>query len=169
MAPIFLALVLLQNAPAPAPSFDDTVARIEAQRRQLSARYQRAPARDRPALLREARAFVVAAIIDQVFPAWMGTPWGLGAQSDASRPHQPGKVVGCSYFVTAVLQNAGLELESRRRFAQAPSLWIERALLPYGGRVHRFGSLAAADLRRRIAALGDGLYVIGLDYHVGFL
>jgi len=169
MAPILLALVLVQDQGAPAPDFDHTVARIEARRRSLSARYQAAPARTRPAILREARGFVVAAIIDDLFPAWMGTPWGLGAQSDASRPHQPGKVVGCSYFVTAVLQNAGLELESRRRFAQAPSLWIERALLPYGGKVHRFGSLPAAELRRRIAALGDGLFVIGLDYHVGFL
>jgi hypothetical protein len=112
---------------------------------------------------------VVTAIIEDVFPAWMGTPWGLGAQSDASRPHQPGKVVGCSYFVTGVLDNAGLRLESRRRFAQAPALWIQRALLPYGGQVHRFGSLPATELRRHIAALGEGLYVIGLDYHVGFL
>jgi hypothetical protein len=168
MAPLLLALVLAQ-VPAAPDGFDASVARIEAERRRLSARYEKAPARTRPAILREARAFVVAAIIDDLFPAWMGTPWGLGAQSDASRPHQPGKVVGCSYFVTAILQNAGLELESRRRFAQAPSLWIERALLPYGGQVHRFGSIPAADLRKRIAALGEGLYIVGPDYHVGFL
>jgi hypothetical protein len=168
MAPLLLTLILAQ-VPAASNGFDDSVARIETERRRLSAQYQKAPPRARPAILREARAFVVAAIIDDLLPAWMGTPWGLGAQSDASRPHQTGKVVGCSYFVTAILQNAGLELESRRRFAQAPSLWIERALLPYGGQVHRFGSIPAADLRKRVAALGEGLYIVGLDYHVGFL
>jgi hypothetical protein len=166
MNPLVLALILTQ---VQSPAFDDVVSRIETQRQELASRYRRAPARTRPAVVAEARAFVVSVIIDELFPAWMGTPWGLGAQSDASRPHQPGKVVGCSYFITAILQNAGLELESRSRFAQAPSLWIERALMPYGGQLHRFGSLPAPELRKRIAALGDGLYVVGLDYHVGFL
>lgn len=167
MVTLPLALVLLQVA-SPVP-FDEVLGRIEAGRVELSERYRRAPARERAAILRQARAFVVGAITNDLFPAWMGTPWGLGRNSNASRPHQPGKVVGCSYFVTGVLQNAGLQLESRARFAQAPSLWIERALLPYGGKVHRFGSVEAAVLRRRVAALGEGLYVIGLDYHVGFL
>jgi hypothetical protein len=167
MTPLVLAFVVVQAQPPPA--FEDVVSRIETRRQELASRYRRAPPRGRPAVLAEARAFVVSAIIDELFPAWMGTPWGLGAQSDASRPHQPGKVVGCSYFITAVLQNAGLELESRRRFAQAPSLWIQRALLPYGGQVHRFGSVPAPELRARVAALGDGLYLVGLDYHVGFL
>ena len=164
-----LALLLFLAQDAAAPSFDDVVAGIETHRRELAARYRRAPARARPPLLGEARAFVVSTIIEELFPAWMGTPWGLGRDSNASRPHQPGKVVGCSYFVTAVLENAGVALESRARFAQAPSLWIQRALLPFGGQVHRFGSIDAPELRRRIAALGENLYVIGLDYHVGFL
>jgi hypothetical protein len=164
MAKALLALLLAQNA-----TFDDVVARIESHRQELSRRYQRAPARARPQLVREARGYLVTSIIDEVLPAWMGTPWGLGPQSNASRPHQPGKVVGCSYFVTAVLENAGLTLQSRARFAQAPSLWIERALLPAGAPVHRFGGLEPVRLRNEIAALGAGLYVIGLDYHVGFL
>jgi hypothetical protein len=170
MLSLSLALLLVQVSPQGHDHrFDDVLARIEAGRQELAERYRRAPSRQRAAVLREARTFVVAAITDDLFPAWMGTPWGLGRNSTASRPHQPGKVVGCSYFVTGVLENAGLRLESRSRFAQAPALWIERALLPYGGQVHRFGSLAAPLLRRRIAALGEGLYVIGLDYHVGFL
>jgi hypothetical protein len=166
MTSLLAAFLIAQS---PLLSFDDVAGRIEGHRQELSQRYRRAPPRARAAILGEARAVVVAAIVDELFPAWMGTPWGLGPQSNASRPHQPGKVVGCSYFVTAVLENAGLELESRARFAQAPSLWIERALLPYGGQVHRFGSVEPARLRQQIAALGDGLYVVGLDYHVGFL
>jgi hypothetical protein len=77
--------------------------------------------------------------------------------------------VGCSYFLTGVLENAGLKLESRARFAQAPSLWIQRALLPAEGRVYRFGPVEPTALRAQLAALGDGLYVIGLNIHVGFL
>jgi hypothetical protein len=161
-----LVLWLVQAAP---PPFDTVTATLAARRTELAARHRQAPAAQRPAIVAEARALLVRAIAGELFPAWLGTRWGLGPNSDASRPHQPGKVVGCSYFVTAVLENAGLVLESRARFAQAPALWIERALLPAGGRVHRLGALDAEELRARVAALGDGLYLVGLDIHVGFL
>lgn len=161
-------LVLALTAP-PAPDFDAVVGALEARRSDLARRYRRVAPGERAAVRDRARAEVVRTIVEEIFPAWMGTPWGLGRDSDAARPHQSGKVVGCSYFVTAVLENAGLVLESRRRFAQAPALWIERALLPSGATVHRFGSLPAPELRRRLLALGPGLYLVGLDVHVGFL
>jgi hypothetical protein len=78
-------------------------------------------------------------------------------------------VIGCSYFVTGVLQNAGLRLESRARFAQAPSALMQQALSPAAGDLHRFVGLDLGVLEKRIAALGDGLYIVGLDIHTGFL
>jgi hypothetical protein len=78
-------------------------------------------------------------------------------------------VVGCSYFVTAILQGAGVVLDNRYRFAQAPALAIQRALARRRGAVHRYLSIPAERLDREIAALGDGLYLIGLDVHVGFV
>jgi hypothetical protein len=99
----------------------------------------------------------------------MGTPWGLGPRSTADRPHHAGMVVGCSYFVTGVLENAGLRLESRTRFAQAPSALMQRALSPAPRDLHRFGGMEPAALERRIAALGDGVYIVGLNIHTGFL
>ena len=77
--------------------------------------------------------------------------------------------ISCSYFLTAALQNAGLVLESRARFAQAPAAWIERALLPPGGQIHRYGNLSGEELEQRLVGLGDGLYVVGLNIHVGFI
>src|SRR4030095_8214077 len=96
-------------------------------------------------------------------------PSGGGAQATASRPHEPGMYISCSYFLTAALQNAGLVLESRARFAQAPAAWIEKALLPPGGQIHRHGNLSPEDLKRRLVYLGGGLYVVGLNIHVGFI
>jgi hypothetical protein len=168
-----IALVVLVAAPSAASAgttFDEVLRKIEGRRNELAQRYRGATDdRARAQIRAEARAFLEATIVSDIFPAWLGTPWGTGANSTACVPHEPGKVVGCSYFLTAVLQNAGLRLESRARFAQAPSLWIQRALLPPAAHVVRFGSLPAPELRRRIAALGDGLYVVGLNYHVGFL
>lgn len=117
----------------------------------------------------QARALVLASITSQIFPAWIGTPWGLGRNSTSRRPHLPGMTVGCSYFVTSVLQNAGLRLDNRYRFAQAPALFIQRSLSPRRSDLHRFYSISAAKLRARLQRLGAGLYLIGLNNHVGFV
>jgi hypothetical protein len=109
------------------------------------------------------------ALVETIFPAWMGTPWGLGPSSTANRPHQAGKVVGCSYFVTGVLQNAGLRLENRARFAQAPSALMQRALTVTPADMHRYPGLDARVIEERVATLGDGVYIVGLDIHTGFL
>jgi hypothetical protein len=146
------------------------LAQVAARQRDLGARYTAARGgRARAAIRDEARRFVVDTLVAQIFPAWIGMPSAGGPQATASLPHQPGMYISCSYFLTAALQNAGLVLESRARFAQAPAAWIQRALLPPGGQIHRYGRLGPADLERRLVELGDGLYVVGLNIHVGFI
>jgi hypothetical protein len=153
-----------------AARYEEVLAQIGARRAALGARYAAARGgRARAAIRDEARRFVVDALVTQVFPAWMGMPSGAGTQATASRPHEPGMYISCSYFLTAALQNAGLVLESRARFAQAPAAWIEHALLPPGGLIHRYGNLPADELEKKLVGLGDGLYVVGLDIHVGFV
>jgi hypothetical protein len=150
--------------------WDAAVADLAARRRALAAELH--AARDpaaRGAVLARARDVAFRAIVDDLAPLWLGMPWGLGRDSTASRPYQPGKVVGCSYFVTAIAAGAGLVLDDRYRFAQAPALAIQRALARGRGAVHRYLSIPGERLAREIAALGDGLYLIGLDVHVGFV
>jgi cell wall-associated NlpC family hydrolase len=164
-------------APVPAPRpevpagerWDAAVADLEARRVELAERYAGSRGADRAAVLAEASATFLAAA-DQLIEPWLGTPWGLGSNSTARRPHEPGMTVGCSYFVTSVLQGAGVALDNRYHFAQAASLKIQRSLVG-GGRkaVHRFLSIPPAELADKIAALGDGLYLIGLNIHVGFV
>jgi hypothetical protein len=142
---------------------------LNQRRLELGRRFAQAPASARGAVRAEARRVVTEAIVDRIFPAWLGTPWGLGLSSTALRPHEPGKVVGCSYFVTAVLLNAGLRLESRGRFAVAPSELIQKALTPAKKDLHRLFKMEGEALRQRIARLGDGVYMMGLNIHTGFL
>jgi hypothetical protein len=174
-AAALLALALLAapgRAPAAVPEdFGATLAHVNARRAELGARYAAARgARARAAIRQEARAFVVETLVSDIFPAWMGMPSGGGVEATATLPHQPGMFISCSYFLTAALQNGGLVLESRARFAQAPAVWIQRALLPPGAPVHRYGGVTPAELEHRLVnELGDGLYIVGLDIHVGFL
>ena len=157
-------------APFDAAGYEVFLDQVSARRTELGARFAAARGqRARASIRNEARRYIVETLEARVFPAWMGMPSGGGAQATASRPHEPGMYISCSYFLTAALQNAGLVLESRARFAQAPAAWIERALLPPGGQIHRYGNLSPEDLERRLVELGEGLYVVGLNIHVGFI
>jgi hypothetical protein len=175
-AAIAAAIVALASPAAAAPEafdaarYEALLDQVGAHRSELGARYAAAHGpRARAAIRDEARRFVVDTLVSQIFPAWMGMPSGGGPQATASRPHEPGMYISCSYFLTAALQNAGLVLESRARFAQAPAAWIERALLPPGGQIHRYGNLSGVELEQRLVGLGEGLYVVGLNIHVGFI
>jgi hypothetical protein len=151
-------------------AFDAAVSRIAARRAALSRRYAAATTEPARAAIRaEARGYLLATIRDDLFPLWLGTPWGLGRNSTATRPHQPGMTVGCSYFVTAILGNAGFRLDDRYRFARAPALDIQHSLARGDRAVRRFLSIAPRELERRIAGLGDGLWLIGLSNHVGWV
>jgi hypothetical protein len=150
--------------------FDAAVARIEAYRAALAGDYAAARTEAARAEVRaEARAYLIASIRDDLFPLWLGTPWGLGKNSTATRPHEPGMTVGCSYFVTSILGNAGFQLDDRYRFAQAPALDIQRSLARGERAVRRFLSIPATELAEKVATLPDGLWLIGLSNHVGWV
>jgi len=169
------ASVVAETVAAPAAAHDpaayeSALARIEARRLALGRRLVAAEGgAAREEVRTEARAYVLTALREVVFPAWMGMPWGLGAHSTPLRPHQPGMEIACGYFVSSVLENLGLRLDTRFRFAQAPALHAQRSLAPAKHDLHRFFSIPGDALARRIAALGEGVYVIGLNNHIGFV
>ena len=150
--------------------FDAAVAAIDRRRAELAADYAAARTEAaRAEVLAEARAYLIGAITGELFPLWHGTPWGLGKSSTATRPHEPGMTVGCSYFVTAILGNAGFRLDNRYRFAQAPALDIQKSLARGDRAVRRYLSIPPAELEARVATLPDGLWLIGLSNHVGWV
>lgn len=155
---------------APGADYEDTLRAIEAERLRLAGRYARATEEvERAAIRAEARAFFTGAVATRLFPAWLGMAWGLGPNSTANRAHAPGMTVACGYFVSAVLENAGLRVKTRFSYAQAPALQVQRTLAPGRGEVHRFFSVPGETLAAGIAELGEGLYIIGLSNHIGFV
>lgn len=172
-----------RSQPAPTPAapmaidvdargaaWDRAVASLADTRGELAAAWRAADtAVERAAIRDRASAALVAAIADELTPAWFGMRWGMGRDSTATRPFAPDQTISCSYFVGAVLSGAGFRLHDRFKLGQAAALDIQRRLVGGRGEVHRFLSIPPADLAARIAALGDGVYVIGLANHVGLV
>lgn len=153
-----------------AAAYEAALAKIEGRRLALARRFKAAEdAAGRAAVRAEARSVALQAMREVVLPAWLGMPWGLGPSSTPTRPHQPDTVIACGYFVSSTLENLGLKLGTRFSFAQAPALHAQRSLAPAPRDLHVFFSIPGDELARKIAALGEGLYVIGLNNHIGFV
>jgi hypothetical protein len=174
-AAVAIAVALAMALPARVARAEDAgyreaLAPIEAERLRLGLELRAAiDEAGRAAVRARARAVMARAIEEIAFPAWMGTPWGMGPKATARRPHQPGRAVGCSGFVVATLENIGLRFAGRARFIQARALHLQRSLAPAAADLHHVAGAPAEELTASVAALGDGLYLIGMRYHVGFV
>src|SRR5262245_16796602 len=153
-------------APARAVHRDDGAAlrAIAAKRASLREALDRAEDEaSRIARQRESARYLERALVDVVLPRWDGTPWSFHGTSTA-----PGSgSIACGYFVSTTLEEAGFRVE-RARLAQQPAEAIIKTLVPPEA-IARFSDVPVERFVAAMAARGDGLYVIGLDNHVGFL
>jgi hypothetical protein len=151
-------------APAQRVAYDRMVAELSHERAALALAWRDAPDGAARAAVRDRAAGVLlGALRDRLLPAWNGTPWSFSgtAASPGARP------IACGYFVATALEAAGIAVE-RRRLAQQAAEHIILTLVPES-RVARFKRVPLDTFVAAVARSGDGLYLVGLDYHVGFL
>ncbi|MEZ4319034.1 MAG: hypothetical protein R3F61_16080 [Myxococcota bacterium] len=140
----------------PAESYADLRAALARDRTEL-AQLDRSVARVR------ARERLTDAVRDGLAPRWFGTPWAFYGTSTT-----PGEgTIACGYFVSTVLQHAGLRVE-RVKMAQQPSEYIVKTFADEP-QIRRFRKGDRAAVKAWVQTQDDGLYVVGLDYHVGLL
>lgn len=163
-----LVLLVLTSLPVEGGShslrrpYAEVLAEVAARREDLGARWGK-PGADRKALRREARAAVLQALTGELLPAWYGTPWEFYGATQ-----RPGTgSIACGYLVSTVLEHAGFRVE-RVRMAQQPAEYIVKTLVP-PRRTWRFRDRPVSEVVDRVRSEGEGLYLVGLDYHVGFL
>ncbi len=147
---LWLALALAADVGPQQVPYDELVASIEARRHQGFD--------DLPAARRTLRD----AIVRDLLPRWTGTPWSFYGDADAPG----GEPVACGYYVSAILRDAGLRVE-RVRLAQQASEHIIQTFVPEA-RIRRFRDRPASEVVAHVARR-DGVWIVGLDVHVGFL
>jgi len=143
------------------PPYRALRARIAEVRDELAERYE-----TEKTVLGAAKRELQSAIADVLLPAWLGTRWAFHGTAD--EPLAP-EGIACGYFVAAILQHASIHLESRKAFARSTALTIARSLIPAGPSHHRVFSVPARFLEQKVRSFGDGIYLLGLDVHVGFV
>lgn len=107
-----------------------------------------------------AKSFLYRQLTKHIWPAWYGTDWDFNGISNTPGEGQ----IACGYFVSTTLKHVGFRL-NRYRLAQQAASDICEALAPD---MYRFSSLEALEKHVQ-SQQGEQLYVLGLDYHVGFI
>ncbi|MEM6802627.1 MAG: hypothetical protein AAF696_14555 [Bacteroidota bacterium] len=101
-------------------------------------------------------------LVDSIFPYWYGTEWDFNGITETPRKGE----IACGYFVSTTLKHMGLGL-NRYKLAQKAAYDILKDLSKPGS-IKRF-----TDFKKMLSYLSkekeDCIYLLGLDYHVGFV
>lgn len=160
-APVTAALV---ETPRPDPArYRALRQELANQRIYLSRQYQSATSRtSRGAIEQQARRSLEATL-PAMMRCWLGTPWDFNGTAEA-----PGAgKIACGYFVATVLRDAGFRVD-RYNLARQASGDILHSLVPKSASTLMTGQPYEA-FTSALAKREPGIYVIGLDTHVGFL
>jgi len=112
------------------------------------------------AIISNARTFLLNDI-DNYFEEWYGTQWSFPGHTRTPRNGH----IACGYFITTVLLDMGFKIP-RIKWAQMAS---EEMIKNMTSEIKRFRNVPITDIIKYIEAKGEGLYVVGLDCHVGFI
>jgi len=138
--------------------------KLQTKRVALWSRYQQATTTSEKAtIVNEARDAFIRSVHDEIFPYWYGTQWDFNGTTE--NPRQ-GKIA-CGYFVSTVLRDVGMKVQ-RARLAQQASENIILSLTT-NDHIRRFRQVPIDQFVEGITNWGTGLYLVGLDIHVGFI
>jgi hypothetical protein len=159
------ALAAAMNTPPASrhASYADAMKAALERRRLLAEEYADSRGQSRRRILADAEDELYRALVEDLFSFWMGTPWGFNGTTQ-----NPGSgKIACGYFVTTVLRDAGFKVE-RAKLAQQASEYIILSLT-HEKLIKRFRNVPIADFIAAVKKMGRGIYIVGLDSHVGFL
>ena len=144
------------------PDYKVVKAEVAKRKTQLCNAYND-PKCDKDSVVRCAQQFLFTTMTTKVFPSWYGTKWAYHGTTEEPRK---GKVA-CGYFVTTTIRDLGFDVP-RVRWAQAASEAMIKEMTDrkYIKR-YRFSDIG--HIESEIRAWGDGLYVVGMDSHTGFI
>jgi len=114
-------------------------------------------------ILTKAEKLFTNALLNNIIEAWYGTPWEFYGTTEI--PNEG--TIACGYFVTTVLRDAGVKLD-RVHLAEIESETMISTLIDKKY-ITRYRNIYWRDFLENVKKAGDGLYIIGLDYHTGFL
>jgi hypothetical protein len=156
----FIFSTINQNAKS-----DYSVAKnkIENQRNTIKTNYLNASSKEKKELLNTSKQLITYNLTSTIIPFWYGTKWSFDGFTEV--PKQG--TVACGYFVSTTLSHAGFKLNRYKLAQKDPKK--EAELLQINGAIEVFEKSPSELKKYFIDTKKDGLYFVGLDFHVGYL
>lgn len=134
---------------------------IEVSRKQFSMNYQLV--HHKTDFLGKINNFWVNTISNDLYLFWKNTPWDFNGTT--TKPGQG--TIACGFFVATLLQDMGLKV-NRRKLSVCASSQMMKSLVPHQ-QLKNLSRLSYSDFNRKISEYDKGVYIIGLDFHTGFI
>lgn len=114
-------------------------------------------------VIEKAQLEIKTILIDQIIPNWYGTKWSFEGHTEIPKSGN----IACGYFVSTTLRDAGFKL-NRFKLAQLNPL-EEAKSISCGETITTIKNSSLTELKKHFLTLKDGIYFIGLDFHVGYI
>lgn len=119
--------------------------------------------RNHSLIVQQITDFWITSIGIDLYQQWKSTPWDFNG---TTRRPKEGKIA-CGYFVTTLLLDMGYKLD-RIKLSTCDALTMMKKLTSSRS-IKNLSYLKYDDFNQQIKEYGKGVFIIGLDYHVGFL
>jgi len=164
---IFLGIITLMGSACKRTTesipYEKRLSQIRTDNEKVRTFYQNATSpKERQRVDRELAPYLFERCMD-LFDYWYGTPWDFNGITET--PNK-GKIA-CGYFVTTILRDLGFDVQ-RVKMAQQASEKIIKTLVSETY-IKRFSGMSVKKFIGIVEEMGQGIYIVGLDTHVGFL
>lgn len=142
--------------------YADFIEEIVIQRDSFKESYITSSSSEKKEIVKNAREYLISKMTTELFPYWYGTQWDFNG---TTRTPQNGKIA-CGYFITNILTDVGFNIPRVKWAQSASEVFIKK--LSYG-EIQRFSNKPITTIEQHLLKSGDGLYLVGLDSHTGFI
>lgn len=160
---IFVSILFIScEAQDEKPAYGTVLESIESNRKAFAQRYESADSIEKESILLEAKVYLEYMLVDSIFPYWYGTRWDFNGITQT-----PGEgKIACGYFVTTTLRDLSFQIP-RIKWAQMASEPVIKKLCDKS--IKRFSNKSIDAVESYLIESGNGIYLVGMDSHVGFI
>ena len=135
---------------------------VNTSRKQVAQSYNNAT--NKSVTLNQIRDKFTNHLVSDIIPQWYGTKWSFDGYSEIPKSGS----IACGYFVSTTLRDVGLNINRYKLAQKAP--YHEAEVIACGTTIETLQDKSKEELKAYfIKNKKDGLYFIGLDFHVGFI
>lgn len=143
--------------------YDELRERIQEKQTRFTVEFPTVDKEHQTGLVSLARNYISTTLCDSIWSHWYGTQWDFYGTTET-----PGKgKIACGYFITTTLKHMGYNVDRVTLAQQAASVII--TTMCGKGKTKIIGNNDRNALQDYMLNQKDGVFICGLDNHVGFI